>query len=67
MYTIILYVALCTSPDVCDQYEPASWTVQAGTANTQQEENEAFEQCAKLERKYMDMKGYKESDCYIAE
>lgn len=62
MYTILLYVALCTSPVTCDAYEPASWTV-----STQQEENEAFEQCAKLERKYMSKKGYKESDCYFAE
>lgn len=62
MYTILLYVSLCTSPNVCNQYEPASWTV-----STQQEENEAFEQCAKLERKYMSMKAYKESDCYYAE
>ncbi len=62
MYTILLYVALCSSPSQCDAYQPASWTV-----SSQQEENEAFEQCAKLERKYMDMKGYKESDCYIAE
>lgn len=62
MYTILLYVALCTSPNQCDAYEPASWSV-----STQQEENEAFEQCAKLERKYMGKKGYKESDCYIAE
>lgn len=67
MYTIILYVALCTSPDVCDQYEPASWTVQAGTANTQQEEDQAFKECAALERVAMSVKGYKESDCYIAE
>lgn len=62
MYTILLYVALCTSPNVCDAYEPASWSV-----SSQQEENEAFQQCAKLERKYMRAKGYKESDCYIAE
>lgn len=62
MYTILLYVALCSSPNVCDQYEPASWSV-----SSRQEENEAFEQCAKLERKYMNMEGYKESDCYIAE
>lgn len=62
MYTILLYVALCQSATTCDSYEPASWTV-----STQQEENEAFEQCAKLEREYMSMKGYKESDCYFAE
>lgn len=62
MYTILLYVALCTSPNVCDAYEPASWTV-----SSQQEENEAFEQCAKLEGEYMSMEGYKESDCYIVE
>jgi hypothetical protein len=62
MYTILLYVALCSSPNVCDAYQPASWSV-----STQQEENEAFDQCAKLERKYMGKKGYKESDCYIAE
>lgn len=62
MYTILLYVALCTSPSQCDAYEPASWSV-----STQQEENEAFEQCAQLEREYMSVKGYNESDCYIAE
>lgn len=62
MYTILFYVMTCTSPTQCDIYEPASWTV-----STQQEETEAFEQCARLERKYMSMKGYKESDCYIAE
>lgn len=62
MYTIALYVLLCTSPTTCDEYQPASWSV-----SSQQEENEAFEQCAKLERQHMSMEGYKESDCYIAE
>lgn len=62
MYTILFYVALCTSPNQCDAYEPASWTV-----STQQEEALAFEQCAAIERQYMSVKGYVESDCYIAE
>lgn len=62
MYTIILYVALCVSPNQCDAYEPESWSV-----SSQQEEDLAFEQCAALERQYMAMKGYKESDCYVAE
>ena len=62
MYTILLYVTLCTSPSQCDAYEPATWSV-----SSQQEENKAFEQCTKLEREYMSMEGYKESDCYIAE
>ena len=62
MYTIMLYVALCQSPSQCDSYTPASWSV-----TTQQETNEAFEQCAQIERGYMSVKGYKDSDCYIAE
>ena len=62
MYTIILYVALCSSPTVCDSYEPESWTV-----SNRQEEDSAFEQCEAIERHWMKEKGYKESDCYIAE
>lgn len=62
MYTIMLYVALCTSPTKCDSYEPESWSV-----SSQQEEDLAFEQCAAIERQYMSVKGYVESDCYIAE
>lgn len=62
MYTILLYVALCTSPSQCDAYTPASWSV-----STQQEEDQAFKECAALERVAMTVKGYKESDCYIAE
>lgn len=62
MYTILLYVALCTSPTQCDEYQPASWTV-----SSEQEEQLAFEECASLEREYMKKKGYRESDCYYVE
>lgn len=62
MYTIALFVALCTSPTTCDEYVPASWTV-----SSEQEEQLAFEECAKVEREYMKVKSYKESDCYFAD
>lgn len=62
MYTILLYVALCSSPNVCDEYQPASWSV-----SSEQEEQLAFEECASLEREYMNVRGYRESDCYFVE
>lgn len=62
MYTLALYILICTSPTSCDEYQPASWTV-----STEQEETLAFEQCAAIEKQWMSVKGYKESDCYIAE
>ena len=62
MYTIMFYVMLCTSPTICDEYVPASWTV-----SSDQEEQLAFEECASLEREYMKKRGYRESDCYFAE
>lgn len=61
MFTIILYVQLCINGN-CDNYEPASWSVQS-----QQEIDNAWDECSKQERKWMKVKGYKESDCYIAE
>lgn len=62
MYTIMLYVMICTSPTQCDSYEPESWSV-----STYQEEQLAFEQCADLERQSVSVQGYKESDCYYVE
>jgi hypothetical protein len=62
MYTIVLYVALCTSPTQCGQYNQESWSV-----TTEQEAALAFEQCAAIERQWMKEEGYVESDCYVAE
>jgi hypothetical protein len=62
MYTIALFVALCTSPTSCDEYQPASWSV-----SSEQGAQLAFEECASLERVAMSAKGYKESDCYFVE
>lgn len=62
MYNIALYLLLCTSPTSCEEYQPASWSV-----SSEQEEQLAFEECASLEREYMNVKGYKESDCYFVE
>lgn len=62
MYTIALYILLCNSPTTCDEYVPASWTV-----SNEQEEQLAFEECAKVEREYMKKEGYRESDCYFVE
>lgn len=61
MFTIILYVQLCINGN-CDNYEPASWSV-----TTPKEAQVAFDICAEQEEKWMKVKGYKESDCYIAE
>lgn len=62
MYTIALFVALCTSPTSCDEYQPVTWSV-----SSEQEEQLAFDECAKVEREYMGKIGYKESDCYFVE
>jgi len=62
MYTLALYILICTSPSQCDEYQPASWTV-----STEQEETLAFEQCAAIEQQWMGVQGYRESDCYYVE
>lgn len=38
-----------------------------GSNSKEQEADLAFEQCAALEREWMKVEGYVESDCYIAE
>jgi hypothetical protein len=62
MYIIALYVLICTSPIQCDEYQPQSWVV-----SSQEEEDLAFEQCAAIERQWISVQGYKESDCYYVE
>jgi len=62
MYTIMLYIVICTNPDRCFTYEPAYWF-----ASNKQEELVAFEECRALEQKIVSVKEYKESGCYIPE
>ena len=60
MYTIILYVALCSSPINCQAYEPVSWT-----ATTHEGVITSLVECSNIERGFMAMRAYKESDCYV--
>lgn len=62
MFTIIFYVALCTSPNICLGFEPVTWT-----ANTHEDVMLSLRECEGVERGFMGMKAYKESDCYVIE
>jgi len=64
MTTLFFYVAMCTTinnVEVCNDYEPASWTYEA--SNTV-EADKAYEQCSLLANTFAVMEGYSDSDCY---
>lgn len=67
MITILFYVAMCyttpnTNVQTCEGTVPVSWAIPKGDEIGKRI---AFAECAQLERAYMALQGYQESDCYI--
>lgn len=63
MFEVILYVSMCFAPGDCDDIERASVWV----TDKEHLEYVLNAECGLREEKYMEMKYYKESDCYIKE
>lgn len=61
MITLVFYIMLCTNNE-CNSFEPMSWSY-----TTEQEREQAFNECSILANAYSQLEATEEVDCYIEE